>query len=127
MTINKLASFLRINNAILENKLTIYLLYPLYFFLVAIPPLRCLSDLFLSSTNLTSPASCGFSFFKRSVMSLCTVDFEMPKCLAAARTVALFSLIYVPMSIVRSSRKSIASLRVFGSIQYMTQRKKTCR
>lgn len=55
---------------------------PLYFSLVAIPPLMCLSALFSSKISLTSCAKLGFIFSSLSLTSLCTdVTFRNGKIL----------------------------------------------
>lgn len=76
---------------------------PLYFLRVAIPPRICRSALFRSRSSRTCRYRAGLTFGRRSVRSLWTVDFETPNCLAAARTVALFSIMYTARSRERSS------------------------
>ena len=71
---------------------------PLYIRLVAIPPRICRSILFRSSTFLTCTYSRGLHWGSRSWISLCTVDLEIPKCFAAARTVAPVSMMYTASS-----------------------------
>ena len=74
-----------------------------YFCLVANPPRMCRSALLCSSTFFTSPYNCGLMAFNRLETSLCTVDLEMPKLLAASRTVDPCSTIYSPKITVRLS------------------------
>ncbi len=74
-----------------------------YLCLVANPPLMCRSALFSSSTSLTCAASIGLNADKRSVISLCTVDFEIPKYFAALRTVDFLSIMYSASLTVLSS------------------------
>ena len=76
---------------------------PLYFLLVAIPPRIWRSFLFFWSTTFTCFQSTGSLLLRRSVTSLCTVDLLILNCLAAALTVASFSIIYSPSIIARSS------------------------
>ena len=73
------------------------------FFLVAMPPRICRSDLLTSKTLLASFASSTSICGKRSATSLCTVDLLTPKLFAACLTVALFSTMYVPISTARFS------------------------
>ena len=63
----------------------------------------CRSALFSSSSRRTSAQSALSTLSSRSVMSLCTVDLETPKALAAARTVARFSVMYSASLTARSS------------------------
>ena len=74
-----------------------------YFSFVASPPRIWRSALFRSSSSRTWRYSAGLTFTSRSVMSLCTVDLEMPNWAAAARTVDLFSMIYTARSQARCS------------------------
>ena len=74
-----------------------------YFLRVASPPRRCRSALFCSRTSRTFSYSSRSICRRRSDRSLCTVLLEMPKRLAAARTVALFSTIDLASSHARSS------------------------
>lgn len=59
-----------------------------YLFLVASPPRICLSALFFSSTSRASRYSPLFTLLSLSVISLCTVDLDIPKFLAVTLTVA---------------------------------------
>ena len=68
----------------------------LYFLLVASPPLRCLSVLFLSSTHRTLSQSPRSILSRRLVTSLWTVDLLMPYSLAHCLTVAPVEAIYSP-------------------------------
>ena len=68
--------------------------FPLYFRRVAMPPRICRCCLFMVSTCNTCAYSLGLHFGSLCWRSLCTVDFDIPKCFAAARTVALFSIMY---------------------------------
>ena len=77
--------------------------FPLYLILVAIPPLMWRSALFFSSTSLTWLYRGLLNCCRRSDKSLCTVDFEIPNFFAAARTVALLSMMYTARSQARSS------------------------
>lgn len=70
------------------------------------PPLKWRSFLFSSKTSDALLNSAGFIARSRSRMSLCTVDLEIPNFLAAALTVALFSIMYSASVSVRSSIKS---------------------
>ena len=63
-----------------------------YFSFVAIPPRICLSALFFSRTLLHCLYNSLFIFTSLSWTSLCTVDFDTLKTFAAARTVALLSI-----------------------------------
>ena len=63
-----------------------------YFSLVAIPPLICLSDLFMFNTFLACVAREGLICSNLSVTSLCTVDLLTPNFLAVCLTVALYSI-----------------------------------
>ena len=74
-----------------------------YFSFVASPPRIWRSDLLTSSTFRVSAARDALIFSRRSVTSLCTVDFEIPKCFAACLTVVLLSMIYLAISIALSS------------------------
>ena len=67
-----------------------------YFILVAIPPRIWRSFLFISKISFTCAKSTGSSLLSLSLTSLCTVDLLIPNLLAAERTVALFSRIYLP-------------------------------
>ncbi len=78
----------------------------LYFLRVARPPRMCLSALFRSSSARTWANRPGFTCGRRSVRSLCTVDFDTPNFFAAARTVARFSMMYTARSQARSSKLS---------------------
>ncbi len=80
-----------------------------YFFLVAIPPRMCRSCLFLSSTSLTFRYSGKLIFCKRSVISLCTVDFEISNFLAVSRTVAPVSIMYRAKVLALSSGRPFKS------------------
>ena len=64
-----------------------------YRLLVASPPRRWRSALFLAITAATSLCSGADNAANRDSMSLCTVDLEMWNCFAAERTVDLFSII----------------------------------
>ena len=55
----------------------------LYFSLVASPPRICLCALFLSRMMRTCSYKAGHSRGNRKVISLCTVDFEIPNRFAA--------------------------------------------
>ena len=70
----------------------------LYFKRVALPPLMCLSDLFLSKTFLTSLAAGGFSLGRRSVTSLWTVLLLTPNFFAVCLTVDSVLIIYSAIS-----------------------------
>ena len=76
---------------------------PLYFRRVASPPRRCRSALFCSRMSRTFSYRSRSISRRRSVMSLCTVVLDTPKRSAAARTVALFRMIYSASSQARSS------------------------
>ena len=69
------------------------------------PPRICRSFLFVRNTSCALSYNAVLSFFSRVVISLCTVDLEMPNCSAACRTVAPFSIRYLASWIVRSSGK----------------------
>ena len=91
------------------NCLQPYSVSPRYFLRVAIPPRMCRSALLRSSTCFTRRYSARLQCARRSLRSLCTVDLLMPNCFAAARTVALFSIMYTARS---QARCSIVSLMV---------------
>ncbi len=78
----------------------------LYFLRVARPPRMCRSALFRSSSARTWANRPGLTRGRRSVRSLCTVDFDTPNFFAAARTVARFSMMYTARSQARSSKLS---------------------
>ena len=83
-----------------------YYFFPKYFSLVAIPPRICRSERFLSSTSRTFSNNSQSITFNRSLTSLCTVDLEIPKCAAAARTVFPVPIIYLPSLITLSAIQS---------------------
>lgn len=89
----------------------------MYFNFVAIPPRICLSALFSSSITLTSFASFGFIFTRRSETSLCTVLLLTPNFLAAPLTVSFESIIYDFNFILSILLKFLIS-RLFVSSQY---------
>ena len=74
-----------------------------YFSLVAKPPRICRSALLTSRTARTDFASSGSMRSTRSVMSLCTVDFEIPNFFAVSLTVALVCIINFATSTALSS------------------------
>ena len=80
---------------------------PLYFRRVARPPRMCRSWRFLSRTVRTCRYSRGSHMGSRWHRSLCTVDLEIPKCFAAARTVAPVSMMYTASCRARSSILSV--------------------
>ena len=63
----------------------------------------CRSALFSSNTALACAASAALMCKSRSVISLCTVDFEIPNFFAVILTVALFSMMYSASLTVLSS------------------------
>ena len=76
-----------------------------YRLLVASPPRRWRSALFLAITAATSLCSGADSAANRDSMSLCTVDLDTPSTLAVFLTVAPVAAIY---SASRSTLRSIA-------------------
>ena len=68
-----------------------------YFSRVAMPPRIWRSCLLVRSTCCTPSYNTLFSFCKRVVISLCTVDFDTPNCAAARRTVAFSSIMYLSL------------------------------
>ena len=86
-----------------------YFLVMAYFSFVAWPPLRWRSALFFSRTAFTSWASILSSSESLTVTSLCIVDFDIPKCFAAARTVESVSTMYSPSLTALSSETVLKS------------------
>ena len=73
-----------------------------YFFFVASPPRKCLSDLFDASNSEISEYRIGLIRRKVLDTSLCTVLLLIPKLFAVLLTVALFSSIYSAIASHRS-------------------------
>ncbi len=69
----------------------------LYFISVACPPRMWRCALLSSKTARTSVANAALACGRRSTMSLCTLDFDTPKRVAACRTVAPVSTMYAPI------------------------------
>lgn len=78
-----------------------------YLRLVASPPRMWRSCLFFSMISRTCSYSPAWSAGRRTDISLCTVDFDIPKAAAVLRTVASCSMIYVPSRTARSSSASV--------------------
>ena len=82
-----------------------------YFSFVASPPRMCRWALLVSRTFLTCRYSGLLQQGNRRDRSLWTVDLEIPKCCAAARTVAPVSIMYT------ASSQALCSIK--SAIQYL--------
>ena len=78
-----------------------------YFCFVASPPRICRSCLFCVITPCTSSDNDGANCGSFVDISLCTVDFEIPKCFAVLRTVARCATMYSPSRIARRFNSSL--------------------
>ena len=73
----------------------IYRVFNPYRCLVASPPRMWRSALFFSKISRASRYNPRFTLLSRSVISLCTVDFDIPKFFAAVLTVAPYKTMYL--------------------------------
>ncbi len=78
-----------------------------YFCFVASPPRMCRSCLFCAITPCTSSDNDGATCGSFVDISLCTVDFDIPKCFAVLRTVARCATMYSPSRIARRFNSSL--------------------
>ncbi len=78
-----------------SEKCHFYRVFDPYRLFVASPPRICRSALFFSKISRASRYNPRFTLLSRSVISLCTVDLDIPNFFAALLTVAPYKTMYL--------------------------------